>query len=107
MENLTVEHDQLNQNIISDGDFRRHHLIARVARWQSRSIQEIQRIADKVRQRLKKTLDSLKESMENSLRPVTYELQEHPQTGVFTEIDLKKWMNQWKVLRKQMEKPSI
>ena len=61
-------------------------------------------MAQQVRSQLKKTLSRSKRSIEESLRPITAELEENQRTDDYAEVELKRWMSQLKQLKNQLEK---
>ena len=99
MDQLTLEHDQLQQNLTANDNDRSNPLISRVDRWETKSIQKIKQIADEVRQQLRNSLGQSKKKVERSLRTITHELQENRQREAFAEIHLAKWMTQLKDLK--------
>ena len=103
MDDLTVEHGQLQQNLIADHDDRRHPLFTRIDRWESDVIQRIKRVANEVRDQLRDLLRRSKRRVEASLRSIKDELQEERQMQNYTEIDLTRWMTQLRELRQQLD----
>lgn len=106
MDNLTHEHDQFKESLITKNNDQEHPLILRIDRWEEKSINRIKQVADEVRHRLKKTLDESKNNIAKSLLEITAQLREQRQTDAFTEIDLAKWMSQLNKLRQQLNNPS-
>lgn len=106
MEAVTLERDQLHQNVTNKTPCHLFSLLTRVNRWESRSIEGIKRVANEVRLELEKTLDDVDKTIGGALRQISQELQEQRQTDRYTEIELNKWMRQLKELRKQLEKPT-
>lgn len=106
MDDLTVEHDQLQHDLVSDGDARRHPLFTRVDRWESDAIQRINQVASEVRDQLRDLLGRSKRQVEESLRAITDELQENRRMENHTEIELTRWMTRLRELREQLDRPS-
>ena len=105
MDTLTLEHDELYQNVIGETTDQPHPLVARVDRWQSVSVQRIQQVADEIRSNLRKLLSEVKKNVGASLHQMMQEVKESRSMETFTELDLQKWMDQLKQLREQLEKP--
>lgn len=106
MDALTLEHDQLHQNLDGETNDQQHPLIARIATWESKSIKQIKQVANDVRLTLRNSLNQVKRNIQESLSHITRELEESRQMETYTELDLSKWMDQLKELREQLEKPS-
>lgn len=107
MDHLTVEHDQLQQNLLHNDDDRHHSLLTRIDRWESKAIEKIKQVANNIRQELKDSMEQSKKSIEDSLRQITRELQENRQSEAFTEIHLIEWTSQLKALTEEFTKPSM
>lgn len=105
IDDLTLDHDQLKQNLLLNHDDKQHPLIKRVDRWEAKSIHKIKQIADEVRLQLRESLDHSKKNIGESLYRITDELRESRQTEAFTEVDLAKWMNQLQRVKDQLENP--
>ena len=106
MDDLTSEHDQLQQHLMRDTADHPSPLMTRVDQWESKSIQKIQQVAAEVRSQLTELLAQTKQNIGESLRQIATELQENRQMETFTETELNKWMNQLKELRQELEIPS-
>ena len=106
MDALTLEHDQLQQNLTEKTTDQPHPLVVRVDRWESKSLRRIQQVVDEIRSNLRKPLGEMKRNIGESLHQMMQELKESRPMETFTEIDIQKWMNQLKQLREQLENPS-
>ena len=106
MDDLTVEHDQLQHHLLADDNDRLHPLLARVDRWRAEAIERIDQAAKEVREQLADLLGQWKRHVQESLRPITHDLQEGRRMENFTEIDLTRWMTRLKELREQLDRPT-
>ena len=106
MDDLTVEHDQLQHHLLADDIDRLHPLLARVDQWRAEAIERIDQVAKEVREQLTNLLCQCKSHVQESLRRITHELQESRRMENYTEIDLTKWMNQLKELKEQLDGPT-
>ena len=106
MDILTLEHDQLQQHLTRETTDQPSPLMARINRWESKSIEKIQRVADEVRSQLRDLLAQTKKDIERPLQQIAAELRENRRAESFTETELKKWTNQLRELKAQLEKPS-
>ena len=104
MNALTLEHDQLQQNVTGNTYDQQHPLIVRVNRWESSCIEKIKEVANDVRFRLRNSLNQMKRYIQESLPEITRELEESRQAETYTEIELNKWMGQLNELREQVDK---
>lgn len=101
MENLTLEHDQLQQNLLdNDGQ---HPLMARIDRWQVKSMEKVRQVANDGRQELRNSIDQLKKEIKVPLDSIADEIRKKQQTKAFTDIDLTTWANQLQQLKDQLE----
>lgn len=107
MDRLTLEHDQLEQNLGLNGDDHPHPLITDVDQWESKSIEKIKQVANEVRRQLKDSLAQMKRSIRESLDNMSKEFEENRRMATYTEIDLKKWTDQLEDLKEQLNKPAM
>ena len=107
LHDVTLEYDQLQQNILDKDSDRQHPLMNRINRWEMKSTEKIKQIANKVRQELRESLDRSKKNIKESLHIITDELRENQHMSTFTETDLTRWMSQLKELREKFDKPPM
>ena len=105
MDDLTTEYDQLQHRLLANDNDRLHPLLFRVDRWKAEAIEKINQVAKEVREQLRDLLFQSKSHVQESLRPITHELQESRRMENYTEIDLTRWMAQLKELREQLDEP--
>ena len=105
MDALTLEHDQLQQDVTDETHLHHHSLLARVDQWESRSIERIRQVANEVRLQLRKSADDDKREIRGSLHQISQELKEQRHRESYTEIELNNWMHQLTELRTRLEKP--
>ena len=103
LEGCVLERDQLQENLLADDNVRRCHLMTCVDRWEAKSIERIQQVAEKVRSQLRNSLSRSKRHIDEALRPITADLEEKKQTKDYTEMELTRWTSQLKVLKEQLE----
>ena len=82
------------------------HLFIHINKWEQRSIERIQQVADEVRENVKEHLNTNKGKLERSLNEITTELRSSRDNEDYTEIELQRWLNQLKELRQQLFQPS-
>ena len=106
MDDLTVEHDQLQNDLITDDHTSRQHpFFTRVDRWESDAVRRIREVANEVRDQLRDLHCRSKRRVEGSLRSITDELKEKRLMENYTEIDLTRWMTRLRELREQLDGP--
>lgn len=105
MENLFQQHDQffetLTKDLVCD-----HPLLLSINQWESKSIEQIKRMADDVRIEIRDHLNRAKTQMQNTLHRVSEQLKESRETEDFTEVELKKWKNALQELRQELDTQS-
>ncbi|CAF3829410.1 unnamed protein product [Rotaria sp. Silwood1] len=104
MDNLGEEHDLLQRDLTQGNAM--HDLVSYVNDWEQKSITKIQAVAEQARIDIQKYLDHKKQQLKTSLNQVANELKSSRQSDGYTEIDLKKWMEQVKQIREMLENPS-
>ncbi|CAF1470610.1 unnamed protein product [Rotaria sordida] len=104
IDNLGEERDLLQRNLIED--IAAYDFSSYVNDWEQKSIAKIQAAAEQARIDIQKYLDDKKQQLKTSLAQVTDELKLGRQSNDYTEIDLKKWMEQMKQIRETLENPS-
>ncbi|CAF3169769.1 unnamed protein product [Rotaria sp. Silwood2] len=104
MDMLGEEHDLLQRDLIQD--IAAHGFLSCVNDWEQKSVTKIQAAAEQARIDIQIYLDQNKQQLKTSLDQMTNELKLGRQSDDYTEIDLKKWMEQMKLIREMLEKPS-
>jgi hypothetical protein len=103
IDNIGQEHDVLQRDL--NKELNLHSLLSRIDKWERESINKIQDVAKLVRDDLKKLIDQNKTDLKTSLNQLTNELQSSRDSEDYTELDLKRWIDQLNVLRQELEKP--
>ena len=104
MDALTLEHDELQRNLMKESNDQPNPLFARIDRWESQSIERIKHAAHEVRSQLRESLAQTKKNIRDSLHQIAANLEENRRTEAFTEIDLQKWLSQLEELKDQLDK---
>ena len=107
MDALTLEYDQLQQDVAEETHDQQHPLIARVNRWESNCIEKIKEVANDVRLRLNNSLHQAKRNIQESLPQINRELKESRSAETYAEPDLSKWADQLRDLREQLDRLPI
>lgn len=107
MDQLALEHDQLQQKLKDLGDDQPHPLLDRVNRWELKSIERIKELAKDARDRLTRVLEEVKRNLQGSLSGIKTALQDAQDSASYTEIDMDRWMKQFNELKQQLEKPTM
>jgi hypothetical protein len=104
MDIIGQEHDLLQRDI--DQYEAGNSLHARINKWEQRSIEKIQLVAETTRADLQALLDKNKNELKKSVSKITNELQSCRGSDDYTEIDIGKWTQQLQALREILESPS-
>jgi uncharacterized UBP type Zn finger protein len=109
MDHVGQQHDLLQRDLTTENI--EHPLLSRIDDWEQTSIQKIRKAAEEARLNLRKhldntNLDNIKNQLKTSLDQLTKDFQSSRETDDYTEIELKKWIEQLEELRRQLEKPS-
>lgn len=102
LEDIGQEHDLLRRDLIQENLV--HPLSIRIDEWEQESITRIQVIAEAARADLRQLLDQTKNDVKISLDKMTNEMQSCREINDYTEIDLLRWIEQLKELRKLSER---
>ncbi|CAF0939176.1 unnamed protein product [Rotaria sp. Silwood1] len=104
MNNITQEHGLLRRDLSKESP--KHPLLNRIDTWERESISKIQAAAETARVDLRQLLDRTQNDLKTSVEKLTNELNSCQQSDDFTENDLKRWSEQLKELRKNLDTPS-
>lgn len=104
MNQIRREHEDLLR-ICYRETYDRHPLFLRINNWEQQSIAKIRHAADEARLNLKKHLDQIKNQLKLSLAQVTREQLAVRDKQNYTELQVKKWIEQLNELREKIEKP--
>ncbi|CAM4806764.1 unnamed protein product [Rotaria magnacalcarata] len=102
VETLGQEHDILQRDI--DNDTTHHPLLSRIDTWERESIDKIQQVANQARHDLNKFIDQTKQALKMTTNRLKSELQTSREAEDYTELDLKKWIDQLTQVRLDLEK---
>lgn len=106
MNQIRREHEDLLR-ICYQENYDTHPLLVRINSWEQQSIAKIRQAANEARTMLKKHLDQIKNQLKLSLAQVTREQQATRDAQNYTEMQVKRWMEQLKELREQLEQPKM
>jgi hypothetical protein len=101
MDNLGQEHDILQRDMNREGDIR--PLLSRIDAWEQESIDKIRKAAEQARIDLNELIDQKKQEHKTTMIRLTNELQSSRESEDYTELDLKKWIDQLNGLRQDLE----
>ncbi|CAF1422106.1 unnamed protein product [Rotaria sordida] len=104
MTNINQEHDLFRRDLSKESS--KHSFLNRIDIWERESINKIQAAAETARTDLQQLLDRTKNDLKTSIEKLTNELNSCQQSDDFTENDLKRWNEQLKELRKNLDIPS-
>jgi hypothetical protein len=106
MDNIGQDYDLFQRDLI-DEENELYPLLNRINLWEKESITKIQQIAQQARDDLQQYLDHKKNQIKNAFNKLADEFQSSRESGDYTEIDFKLWMEHLTELRKTLEKPPI
>ncbi|CAF0848527.1 unnamed protein product [Rotaria sp. Silwood1] len=104
MEIISQKRDLLRQSL--DNNITQHPLFCRINTWEQESINKIQIAAETARTELRELLDRTKNELEKSISKLTEELRSSREFDDYTEIDIKKWTQELRILRKTFKSSS-
>ncbi|CAF1175450.1 unnamed protein product [Rotaria sordida] len=104
MENISQKRDLFRQTL--DHKIIEHPLFCQINTWEQESINKIRIAAETVRVELRELLNRTKNELEKSISKITEELRSSREFDDYTEIDIKKWTQQLRTLRKMLESSS-
>ena len=107
---LSLQMDTLGQNYDL---FRRdlsekteeHPLIARINTWEEESMKKIRETAALARTEFQKLLEKIKSDLQTSVTTAVIEIKDYRESDSYTEIELKRWINQLSELQTEFESP--
>ncbi|CAF3320039.1 unnamed protein product [Rotaria socialis] len=102
VETLGQEHDILQRDI--NNETTHHPLLSRIDTWERESINKIQQVANQARHDLNKFIGQTKQSLKMTMDRLKSELQMSREAEDYTELDLKKWIDQLTQIRLDLEK---
>lgn len=103
-DHLGEEHDLLQRDLSQNDN--PHDLLACINDWEQKSIVKIQTAAEQARMDIQKYVDYHRQQIQINLRQITSELKSSRESDDYTEIDLKKWLEQMKEIQEMLHKPS-
>lgn len=101
MDSLGQELDVFQRDINRDADV--HPLLSGIDMWERESINKIQQVAEQARADLDQLMNKKKQELKTTMGKLTNELQSSRESEDYTELDLKKWINQLNELRQELE----
>jgi hypothetical protein len=101
MDSIGQEHDALQRDLDQENDA--HPLLARIDVWERESTKTIRQVAQQARNDLNQLIQQTKQEVKTTMNRLTNELQTSRQSEDYTEMDLKKWINQLNELRQELE----
>jgi len=101
LDNVGQEHDLFRRDLTQDNIV--HPLLIRIDEWEQESITKIQVAAEAARADLRQLLDQTTNKLKLSVDRITNEMQSCREMDDYTEIDLFKWIEELKELRKLSE----
>ncbi|CAF2673812.1 unnamed protein product [Rotaria sp. Silwood2] len=104
MNNISQEHGLFRRDLSKESP--KHPYLNRIDSWERESISKIQAAAEIARTDLRQLLDRTKNDLKTSVEKLTNEINSCQQSDDFTENDLKRWSEQLKELRKNLDTPS-
>ena len=104
IDHLGEEHDLLQRDLSQNDN--PHDLLACINDWEQKSIVKIQTAAEQARMDIQKYVDYHRQQIQINLRQITSELKSSRESDDYTEIDLKKWLEQMKEIQEMLHKPS-
>jgi hypothetical protein len=104
MNTINQDHDLVRRDA-SVKDITKHSFATRIDAWEQESIHKIRTVAEAARTDLRELLDRTQLNLKMSIEKMNDELQSCRKSDDFTENDLKRWNEQLKKLRKQLDNP--
>jgi hypothetical protein len=103
MDNIGQEHDVLCRDLTNEQGT--HPLIKCINEWEQESITKIQVAAEVARADLQQLLNKAKNNLKTSVTKMTEELQSSRESDDYTEVDIRRWINQLQELRMMLDSP--
>ncbi|CAF0939718.1 unnamed protein product [Rotaria sordida] len=101
LDNVGQDHDLFRRDLMQEN--LAHSLFIRIDEWEQESINKIQITAAIARSDLQHVIDQTKSELKISIDKITNEMQSCRELDDFTEIDLLRWTQELKELRKLLE----
>jgi BMFP domain-containing protein YqiC len=101
MDSVGQEHDILQRDINREADVQ--PLLSRIDVWERESINKIQQVANQARADLNQLINQKKQELKTTVGRLINELQSSRESEDYTELDLKKWIDQLNELRQDLE----
>ena len=101
MDSIGQEHDIIQRDINRENAA--HSLLSRIDVWERESINKIQQVANQARVELNQLIGKTKQELQTTMTRLTHNLQSSRESEDYTEIDLKKWIDQLNELRQDLE----
>jgi hypothetical protein len=104
---LTLEHDQLRQNLINQmREPYSHPFMKQINEWEQQSIINIQHEANNARQQIKNLIDQHTTKLTELFTEMKRDLQKAREDDDFYETDLKQWIEKLNKLKKDLVEPT-
>jgi predicted nucleic acid-binding Zn-ribbon protein len=105
MDDIAKKHDELHSHLTMDNMNIEHPFLVRTNEWEERSIHRIRTAANEARTKLKQSLDQIKEETKALLSLVADELKSGRESEEYTEVELKRWMDELETLKQHLLNP--
>ena len=103
MDDVGQVHDVLRKDLTNE--LGSHPALAQINQWEQESIIKIQTAAQSARVDLQKLLHQVQTNLKESVSKMTTELQSHRESDDYTEIDIKRWIDQLQAFRSALDAP--
>ncbi|CAF2467638.1 unnamed protein product [Rotaria sp. Silwood2] len=104
MDNIGQEHDFLRRDFYQE-DNNTHPLLTQINTWELQSIVKIQIAAETARIILQQIINRNRNQMKMMMNKITHDLRSSRESNDYTEIELEKWTEQIKELRRLIDEP--
>jgi hypothetical protein len=101
MDVIGQEYDVIQRDINRETD--EHPLLRRIDAWERETINKIHQVANQARTELNQLTSETKQELRTIMNILTNELQSSRESEDYTELDLKRWINQLNELRQDLE----
>jgi hypothetical protein len=101
MDSIGQEYDVIQRDINKETDA--HPLLRRINTWERETINKIQQVANQARVELNQLISETKQELGTTMAGLANELQTSRESEDYTELDLKRWINQLNELRQDLE----
>lgn len=105
LEQRVQDHNGIKQDVARNTQD--HPLMLRIAEWKQKSVDMINRVANQCRTDVETYIQQVKSSTDKELEKLAQDIKRRNADDDYTEKDLKRWAEELKAIRNELERPTM